>query len=85
MPKITFEIPIDIKDIVQKHTEIDWDKIVSDTLWNYAKKIKLLDSIACKSKLTEKDIEALVKLMQDKEVALILQGIKEGEKKDGGK
>jgi len=59
MPKVTFEIPIDIKDIVQKHTEIDWDKIVSDTLWNYAKKIKLLDSIACKSKLTEKDIDAL--------------------------
>lgn len=27
MPKVTFEIPIDIKDIVQKHTEIDWDKI----------------------------------------------------------
>lgn len=59
MPKLTFEIPIDIKDMVQKHTEIDWDKIVSDTLWNYAKKIKLLDSIACKSKLTEKDIDAL--------------------------
>ena len=59
MPKVTFEIPIDIKDIVQKHTEIDWNKIVTDILWNYAKKIKLLDSIACKSKLTEKDIEAL--------------------------
>ena len=59
MPKVTFEIPIDIKDIVQKHTEIDWDKIVANTLWNYAKKIKLLDSIACKSTLSEKDIEML--------------------------
>ena len=34
---------------------------------------------------SDQEIEALVKLMRDKEVALILQGIKEGEKKDGGK
>lgn len=59
MPKVTFEVPVDIKDIIQKHTEIDWDKIVTDTLWNYAKKINLLDSIAYKSKLSEKDIEVL--------------------------
>lgn len=59
MPKLTFEIPIDIKDIVQKHTEIDWDKIVSDTLWNYAKKIKLLESVTAKSRLTESDVDDL--------------------------
>ncbi len=59
MPKLTFEIPIDIKDIVQKHTEIDWNKIVSDTLWNYAKKIKLLESVTAKSRLTESDVDGL--------------------------
>ncbi len=59
MPKVTFEIPADIKDILTKHTEIDWDKIISDTLWNYAKKIKLLESITSKSRLTDKDVEVL--------------------------
>ncbi|MBI3378735.1 MAG: hypothetical protein HY035_10125 [Nitrospirae bacterium] len=59
MPKVAFEIPADIKDILTKHTEIDWDKIISDTLWNYAKKIKLLESITSKSSLTDKDVEVL--------------------------
>lgn len=59
MPKVTFEIPADIKDILTKHTEIDWDKIISDTLWNYAKKIKLLEAITSKSSLTDKDVEVL--------------------------
>lgn len=59
MPKLTFEIPTDIKDIIKRHEEVDWNKVVNKAIWNYAKKIKLLDSIACKSKLTEKDIDAL--------------------------
>jgi hypothetical protein len=59
MPKVTFEIPADIKDILTKHTEIDWDKIISDTLWSYAKKIKLLEAITSKSSLTDKDVEVL--------------------------
>ncbi len=59
MPKVTFEIPADIKNILAKHTEIDWDKIISDTLWSYAKKIKLLESITAKSRLTDKDVEVL--------------------------
>lgn len=59
MPKVTFDIPTDVKDIIKKHAEVDWNKIISDTLWNYAKKIKLLDSITSKSKLTGKDVESL--------------------------
>ena len=59
MPKVTFEIPADIKDILTKHIEIDWDKIISDTLWSYAKKIKLLEAITSKCSLTNKDVEVL--------------------------
>lgn len=42
-----------------KHSEINWNKVISDTLWNYVKKIKLVDSITSKSKLTDKDVEAI--------------------------
>ena len=59
MSKVSFEIPNDVKDILTKHTEIDWNKIISDTLWNYAKRIKLLESITSKSRLTDKDIDTL--------------------------
>ncbi|MBI5203361.1 MAG: hypothetical protein HZA11_00415 [Nitrospirae bacterium] len=67
MPKVTFEIPTDVNALIKKHTEVDWNKIISDTLWNYAKKIKLLDSITSKSKLTDKDVEAL-----DREIKEVL-------------
>lgn len=59
MPEITFDIPSDVKEIISKHSEINWNKVISDTLWNYAKKIRLLDSITSKSKLTDKDVEAI--------------------------
>lgn len=38
MPKITFDIPSDVKDVISRHSEIDWNKLISDVLWNYAKK-----------------------------------------------
>lgn len=59
MPKLTFEIPTDIKDIIKRHEEIDWNKVVNKAIWNYAKKIKLLESITAKSRLTESDVDDL--------------------------
>ncbi|MCX5719112.1 MAG: hypothetical protein NT055_03955 [Nitrospirae bacterium] len=59
MPKVSFEVPSDIKDIVIKHKEINWGKVVSSTLWDYIRKIKILESITAKSRLTSDDIEAL--------------------------
>jgi hypothetical protein len=57
MPNITFEIPNEIKKILSDHPEIKWDKVVTDTLWNYAKKIRLMDKIASKSKLSLQDVD----------------------------
>lgn len=59
MSKITLEVPSDIKNIISKHSEIDWNKLILNTLQSYAKKIRLLDSITSKSKLTKEDIVAL--------------------------
>jgi hypothetical protein len=57
--KVTFDIPSDIKAIILRRSEIDWDKVISDTLWSYVKKMKLLDSITSKSRLTDKDSDAI--------------------------
>jgi hypothetical protein len=59
VPKITIDIPSDVKDIISKHSELNWDKVIADTLWSYAKKLKLIDSITAKSKILEKDVEEI--------------------------
>ncbi len=59
MPKVSFEVPSDIKGVVAKYKEINWNKVVSNTLWDYTRKIKILESITAKSRLTSNDIEAL--------------------------
>lgn len=59
MPKITVDIPSDVKDIISKHSELNWNKIITDTLWSYAKKLKLLDSITSKSKISEKYVDEI--------------------------
>jgi histidyl-tRNA synthetase len=64
MPNVTFQIPSEVKEILSKHPEIKWDKVVTDTLWNYAKKLRLLDKIASKSKLTYQNAEKLDKAIK---------------------
>lgn len=59
MSKVTFNVPSEIKGIISKHSEINWDKVTSDTLWGYVKKMKMLDSITSKSMLSDKDIDAI--------------------------
>jgi hypothetical protein len=64
MSNITFQIPSEIKEILSKHPEIKWDRIVADTLWNYAKKLRLMDKIASKSKLSDQDVDKLDKAIK---------------------
>ncbi len=64
MPTISFQIPTEIKEILSKHPEIKWDKLVIDTLCNYAKKIQLMEKITQKSKLTNHDVQELDKTIK---------------------
>lgn len=65
MPKVSVQIPAEISEIMAKHPEVNWDKVISDNLWNYVKKIRLLDSITSKSKLTDKDVDAIDHAIKD--------------------
>lgn len=56
MSKITFDIPSEVRSVLVKHSEIQWDQIVNNALWQYAKKIQLMDRLITKSKLTKKDV-----------------------------
>jgi hypothetical protein len=59
MPNVTFQIPSEIKEILSQYPEIKWDKVVTDTLWSYAKKLRFGDKLTSKSKLTIQDIDKL--------------------------
>jgi len=59
MPNITIQIPVEIKEILSKHPEIKWERIVTDSLWNYAKKLRLIDKLTSKSKLSDQHVDKL--------------------------
>jgi hypothetical protein len=59
MANITLKIPTEIKEILSQHPEIKWDKIVTDSLWDYAKKLRLIDKLTSKSKLSARDVHKL--------------------------
>jgi hypothetical protein len=59
MPNITLQIPTEIEEILSKHPEIKWERIVTDSLWNYAKKLRLIDNVTSKSKLSDRDVDKL--------------------------
>jgi hypothetical protein len=59
MPNITLQIPTEIEEILSKHPEIKWERIVTDSLWNYAKKLRLIDKVTSKSKLSDRDVDKL--------------------------
>lgn len=50
MSEIAFQIPIEIKKIISRYPKVQWEKVVRDTLWNFSKKIQLMDKITSKSK-----------------------------------
>jgi hypothetical protein len=64
MANITVQVPSEVKEILSKHPEIKWDKIVADTLWNYGKKLRLMDKITAKSKLSNQNVEKLDKAIK---------------------
>lgn len=61
MVSMTLSIPEDLHQLIKKHTEIRWSEIARRALWDYARKIEILDDIASKSKLTQKDVEKINK------------------------
>jgi hypothetical protein len=61
MQDITFQIPTEVEKILSSHPEIKWDMVVTESLWNYAKKLRLMDKIASKSKLSTRNVNTLDK------------------------
>jgi predicted nucleic acid-binding Zn ribbon protein len=64
MPTMTLSVPDDLYEVIKNHNEIKWSVIARNAMWEYARKIQLVDTILEKSKLTEKDAVEIGKLIK---------------------
>ncbi|NJD77202.1 MAG: hypothetical protein FIB08_08940 [Candidatus Methanoperedens sp.] len=64
MPTMTLSVPDDLYTVIKQHNEIKWSVIARNAMWEYARKIQLVDSILEKSELTEKDAAEIGKLIK---------------------
>ena len=55
MVNITLSVPEEIKEIMNKHPEMNWSEIARQAFKEKAAQLELLNAIASKSKLTEQD------------------------------
>lgn len=56
MPTMTLAVTEDLYDIIKRHNEVKWSEIARRAMWEYAKKLELLDRLTEKSELTESDV-----------------------------
>jgi hypothetical protein len=64
MPTMTLSVPNDLYTVIKHHEEIKWSVIARNAMWEYARKIQLVDSILEKSELTEEDAAQIGKLIK---------------------
>ena len=55
MVNVTLAVPEELHKIMKKHPEIKWSEVARQAMWEYARKLELLDKIVSRSKLSEKD------------------------------
>jgi len=63
MTNITLAIPEDLKKELQKHQEVNWSAVIRRYLQEHLQRIKIAESIAVKSKLTQKDVNEIAGLV----------------------
>ncbi len=64
MANITLTVPEDLKDEIQRHKEVNWSAVTRKAMQDHLNKLHIAEAIASKSKLTQKDVEELDKLVK---------------------
>ena len=55
MPNMTLAIPEDLHSFIKSHNEIRRSEIARRAMWEYARKLEILDRLVEKSEFTEDD------------------------------
>ncbi len=56
MANVTLAVPEELRRIMKSHPEIKWSEVARQAMWEYARKLELVDEITKKSRLTERDV-----------------------------
>jgi len=64
MPSMTLSIPEDLHQLIKEHNEVRWSEIARRAMWDYARKLELLDKLTENSELTEADVKELEKKLK---------------------
>ncbi|MDP4012936.1 MAG: hypothetical protein Q8R00_05015 [Candidatus Nanoarchaeia archaeon] len=64
MANITLTITEDLKSELQKHKEVNWSEVMRKAMKEHLRKLHIAEAIASKSKLTQKDVDELDKLIK---------------------
>jgi hypothetical protein len=56
LANVTLAVPEELHRIMKRHPEIKWSEVARQAMWEYARKLDLLDEIAGKSRLSAKDV-----------------------------
>jgi len=56
---VTFAVPEELHEIMRQHPEIKWSEIARKAMWDYARKLELMERITSESRLSEKDVAEL--------------------------
>lgn len=64
MVNITITVPENLKDELKKHKEVNWSAVVRKAMEEHLRKLHIAESIGTKSKLTQKDIDELDKIVK---------------------
>ncbi|MEK6888671.1 MAG: hypothetical protein AABW80_01040 [Nanoarchaeota archaeon] len=68
MVNITLSIPDELQGELRKYDEVNWSAVIRKLLVEHLERIKMVEKIAQKSKLTEKDAKEIADKI-DKSVA----------------
>lgn len=63
MTNITLTLPNELKEELQKHKEVNWSAVMRKALQEHLTRIEIAEAIAHKSKLTQKDVGEISKMI----------------------
>ena len=55
MVNVTLAVPEELHNIMKRHPEIKWSEVARQAMWEYARKLELLDEITSRSSLSEQE------------------------------
>ena len=56
VPNMTIAVSQELYEIIKKHKEIKWSEIARQAIWEYARKLELLDELLKDSTITDEDV-----------------------------